>query len=252
MNKFALVGSDIAQSLSPELWRFFAEKTGVNLTYELCDTDAAVSDGALMEIIARYDAVNITSPFKNRAAALFGAGLPVNLIVNSPPPKAYSLDGVAVVKALELFGIEPCGKELVVAGAGGAAEAAVAALAQAGARVVCLNRTEQKARALGEKYGLAAKIDRPYGVLNFTSEGADLSYLNRVRLDTAEFIFDANYKIPSELLRFAAKTGKTAINGLSMLFFQGAEGFRLCTGKTVENQAALLKEFIKTVNRIRG
>ncbi len=248
MKKFALIGSGISQSLSPKLWRFFAEKMGAALAYELCETPANVSDIELNEIIASYDAVNITSPFKTRAAAFFGADLPVNLIVNFPSPKVYSLDGEAVVKSLELFGINPHGKELVVAGAGGAAEAAIAALVEAGATLICLNRTGRKAEKLRKKYGLATEIARPYGVMNFTSEGADLNYLNSVRLDTAEFFFDANYKNPSELLCFAEKKGKTVINGLPMLFFQGAEGFRLCTGKTIESHNALLKEFIEITN----
>lgn len=244
MKKYALIGNNINESLSPKIWRFLAQKSGAELTYELCDLAVDVSDEILLSKICQYDAVNVTSPFKNRAADLLNLDFPVNLVINDSGLKGYSLDGLAVVTALTYHGIDVNGKKILVLGAGGAAESAVFALLYEGASVSVINRTQKKADFLTKKYGLKKPFTKPYGVLAFVSENADLVYA-KPYLDTAEFIFDANYKHKSAILVDAELKGKMAVNGLSMLFFQGLASFEICQNKKFLNIEKLYGEFLK-------
>lgn len=246
MKKYALIGNGISESLSPKIWRFLAEKTGAELTYELCDLPADISDKILLENVCRFDAVNITAPFKNKAADLLNLDYPINLIVNENGLKGYSVDGIGVITSLNYHGIDPTGKKMLVFGAGGAAESAISALLYDGANVSVINRTQKKADYLTKKYGLKQPFKKPYGVLAFVSENADFSII-KPYLKAAEFVFDANYKHKSEILVKAEQSGKTAINGLAMLFFQGAASYEICQGQKLGDIENLYREFLKTL-----
>lgn len=63
--KYALVGTRIQHSLSPELWQ--AAYGGLQGTYELIDTDNL---GELLDARNNYDGINITMPFKADAAKM--------------------------------------------------------------------------------------------------------------------------------------------------------------------------------------
>jgi len=246
MKKYALIGNGISESLSPKIWRFLAEKTEAELTYELCDLSADVSDKILLENVCRFDAMNVTAPFKNKAADLLNLDYPINLIVNESGLKGYSVDGIGVITSLNYHGIDPTGKKMLVFGAGGAAESAITALLYDGANVSVINRTQKKADCLTKKYGLKQPFKKPYGVLSFVSENADFSLI-KPYLKGAEFVFDANYKHKSEILVEAELNGKTAINGLDMLFFQAVASFEICEDNNIENIEKLYGEFLKTL-----
>lgn len=248
MKNFALIGSNISGSLSPSLWRFLARKTGTDLSYALCDLPSDAPDAALMSALASYDGANITSPFKNRVAALLNLSAPVNT-VSIAANIACSTDGLGVAMALDYCGIDVWGKSLLAVGAGGSAESAVKMLSCEGAKIACVNRTPEKARELARKYGLPARCGLPFGILSFLPKHADaMGLVEKTFLDSAEFFFDANYGSPSPLLSFASERGKTAIDGLPMLFFQGVAGFKLLTGADISDPFDLYEEWLKYEN----
>ncbi|HPG92389.1 MAG TPA: hypothetical protein PK675_03155 [Clostridia bacterium] len=244
MKNYALIGNNINESLSPKIWRFLANKSEAELTYELCELPVNISDEILLSHICKYDGVNVTSPFKNQVADLLNIDFPVNLVVNDKGLKGYSLDGLGVVTALTYHGTDVCGKKIIVLGAGGAAESAIIALLYEGAKVAVINRTQKKADFLTQKYGLKNPFKNSYGVMVFVNENADL-FFAKPYLDTAEFVFNANYKHKSEILEEAKRKGKKTINGLSMLFFQGLASFEICENKKFENIEELYREFLK-------
>ena len=149
-------------------------------------------------------------------------------------------------------GMDPRGKRAVVLGAGGAARAIVTELALAGAAdLLVVNRSPERASAMAEE--LAAKTGAPirwqewqgvYGaapetdlLVNATSIGLypDCDAMPPVDLSAARrdlLVSDAVFNPPeTRLLAAARKRGLRTLDGLSMLVYQGAIGFRLWTGQ---------------------
>lgn len=88
----------------------------------------------------------------DEAAQEIGA---VNTVVNQNGQlKGYNFDGEGARRALKEAGLVLENQTAVVLGAGGAARAIVYALKKAGAKVVVLNRTQEKAEQLGAEFGV--------------------------------------------------------------------------------------------------
>ena len=61
MNKYALIGKDIAHSRSPEIYKKIISS---NVDYSLLDYGEAEDIPTVKELFATYDGINITSPYK--------------------------------------------------------------------------------------------------------------------------------------------------------------------------------------------
>ena len=83
------------------------------------------------------------------------------------------------------------------------------------------------------KYGLSKQIDEPYGVLSFVPE---CEFERNIQLpDSVGFVFVAAYKGQSGLRDKAAQRGIKCVDGLEMLYHQGAKSFALWTGTEVRD-----------------
>lgn len=160
-------------------------------------------------------------------------------------------DGKGFLRALRTDGrMDPAGKRFVVLGAGGAARAAVAELALAGAaEVLVLNRSTERgermvadlaaktgARILFEPWRGVYAVPPGFDVLvNATSIGMhpDGDAIPPVDLSAAQpnlLVCDVVINPPdTRLLRAARARGLKALDGLSMLVYQGVIGFELWT-----------------------
>jgi 3-dehydroquinate dehydratase/shikimate dehydrogenase len=134
------------------------------------------------------------------------------------------------------------GKIIAVIGAGGAARAIVAGLADVGAKVTLYNRTVSKAHNLALEFGChyagLDKIEQLDAeiVINCTSVGmhpdVDASPVPANRLKSSMTVFDTVYN-PMEtlLLKQAKQAGAKVVNGAEMYISQAAEQFKLFTHK---------------------
>jgi len=61
MNKFALVGKDISHSRSPEMYRKLISS---DVKYDLLDYQSDLDIPTAVELLSKYDGINITSPYK--------------------------------------------------------------------------------------------------------------------------------------------------------------------------------------------
>jgi shikimate dehydrogenase len=157
--------------------------------------------------------------------------------------EAANTDWIGAVRALEdRGGALLSGARAVVLGAGGTARAVVFGLLARGARVTVLNRTEARARALARELGaegggpLEALADHARtGVLvNTTSVGlgSDVSPVPAEAIPPGAVVLDAVYEpARTRLLRDAEARGARPVPGKWMLVYQGAEQFRLWTGR---------------------
>jgi len=255
----ALLGHPVAHSLSPVFHAAAFAHCGLDVRYELWDTEPEALAGRVVSL--RDGAIlgaNVTIPHKEAViphldelggqSARVGA---VNTIVNrSGRLFGFNTDGPGFVAALRNeAAFDPAGKSILLLGAGGAARGIAFALAEA--RVESLgiwNRTPARASRLAIDVNAAlasvhtARASDPSGydcVVNCTSVGmeggrnegeipCDLSLARPGALAV-----DIVYK-PAEtaFLRAAGSHGLHTLGGLPMLIYQGALAFELWTGVT--------------------
>jgi shikimate dehydrogenase len=176
-------------------------------------------------------------------------------------------DGKGFLRGVRVdAGLDPKGKRAVVLGAGGAARAIVTELALAGVSdLLILNRSVERGEAMAAD--LAAKTKGPirferwagtYRVpgdvdllVNATSIGLypDSDAVPPVELGdagAAMLVSDVVFNPPeTRLLAMARRRGLPALDGLSMLVYQGVIGFQLWTGQNPPE--AVMRQALRAV-----
>ena len=237
---FAVAGSPVFHSKSPLMFNTAFRDLGMDAVY----VRLAASDAEEVVRLARemgLDGLNITSPFKGDIlhhldeidpdALLIGA---VNTVKRRGGRLVgYNTDVAGVLEAVRGSGLDPRGQKAIVLGAGGAGRAACLALVSAGARVVLMNRTLEKAEIAAARLGCeAVALDRAKEALvgarllvSAVSSGDRLIEPSALRRDLA--VMDANYGRPSALVEDAARAGCTLIDGREWLLGQALPAFEL-------------------------
>jgi shikimate dehydrogenase len=249
----AVLGHPISHSLSPVLHR--AAYAALGLTdwhYEAIDCDeaalTALIDGADP---ARWGGFSCTMPLKRAALSLAAQADPLAVAVGSantllPLPaggwRAATTDVVGMVAALGEA--KAHFYDVTILGAGGTAQAALAAVAIAGAaRCTALVRDQGRAsqlQATAERLGVRLEIADLYAgaaalsadlvISTLPAGAADEIAARRWRND--QFVLDPVYDPwPTELASAAAGRGATVISGALMLLHQAAAQVQLMTGR---------------------
>jgi shikimate dehydrogenase len=203
--------------------------------------------------------LGVTAPYKRVVAGLVDLVEPearaigaVNNVVRTPDGRLVGFNSDAPgfrVAAERLLDGSMAGRDVYVAGAGGAAHAVVFAALDAGARrVTVANRTPERARSLAtrlngrgrgevrvveDQRSATEALQRADLAVNATSVGmldAGITLdVNALRDDAA--VFDLVYvPFETELLRAARARGLRAANGGEMLIAQAAIAFERWTG----------------------
>ena len=259
-NIVGLIGHPVEHSFSPPMHN--AAFDALNMDYAYVAFDVNPND--LKSAIEGAESLNIkgfnvTIPHKvdvmqyldglEEVARLIGA---VNTI-DFKNLKGYNTDGIGAVKAIEeVTSIK--NKNVVVAGAGGASRAISFYIAKYGAEsLTILNRNEAKAESLASDVsdsGLIGEVayDSINAIGNYM-EGADVlidttplgmhpnisdePIVKADMMDEDLVVFDAVYN-PNEtvLIKEAIKANAKPVYGIKMLLYQGAESFKIWTGKT--------------------
>ena len=228
------------------------------LTIEVYPEDLAAAMQGLRAFNMR--GVNLTIPHKvavlkyldeiSPAAQLMGA---VNTVVRQGDRLVgENTDGKGFMQSLRLdAGVDPAGRRIVVLGAGGAARAITVELALAGAaHIHVVNRSPDRGQALvdllKEKTPVEATFSawvRPYALpagtdvlVHATSIGLFPGGSDRPDVDYATIlpgmiVCDVIPNPPqTPFLEEARARGARTLDGLGMLVYQGAIGFKLWTG----------------------
>ncbi len=268
--RFALLGDPIAHSLSPAMHRAAYAALGLPHTYEAVRVGAAGVPAELAQLRSGgYAGLNITAPHKQRALELADVVHPVaaragaaNTLVRAADGRVHAHNTDAPALADELRALAPergavWGGTAVVLGAGGAARAAIVALAGLGvARVVVRARrlAEPAAAARFEGELGAALADLPVSLLarGLVADSAlDADALAVVQATSAGMVGAdpgdalvlavAWHALPracvaldlvytpkrTPFLDAAEGHGRRATNGLGMLVGQGARAIEL-------------------------
>lgn len=272
-----LIGEPVEHSFSPPMHNEAFKTLGLDYVY----VPFNVSPDNLKSAIGGANSLNIqglnvTIPHKinvinylkelDPIAELIGA---VNTI-DFKNLKGYNTDGIGCIRAIEEV-IKIKDKNIVVAGAGGAARAIVFYLAKYGAEEVnILNRNLKKAENLTNDL-LASNL-----ISNVNS--SDISEISKfisdadILIDTTpigmhpnvsdepivkaadiheELVVNDIVYNPNEtvLLKEAIKANAKVVYGIKMLLYQGAESFKIWTGREapIDVMEAKLKETLNVI-----
>jgi shikimate dehydrogenase len=255
----AVFGHPVGHSLSPAMHNAAYAALKLNRVYVACDVTLDALPAALKSLgPLGFIGVNLTVPHKQAAlrvvknvsaeARLLGAA---NCIINRPGGLyGDNTDARGLELDLRERRVRVAGKTAVVIGAGGAATAAVLALIRLRAsRILIVNRTPSRARALVRRF---AEITPPATTLEVHALGA---LRDRACIDAASLIVNATpmglesarfatiayaasaahclfYDLiyapgPTPFLKPATELRRPTADGAGMLLYQGSLAFRL-------------------------
>ncbi len=163
----------------------------------------------------------------------------------------WNTDRPAFSLALEDAGFQVKGKDALVLGAGGAARASVDALRAEAAKIWVSSRDLEEARAVCRDLEISNGGPAPLGSLSLLVRKVDL-VVNATPVGSdgeavpfpvewitpSQFVFDLIYRpLVTRLVQGARDQGARAINGLTMLLFQGLAAFEIWTDQPAPEEA---------------
>ena len=281
--RLAVFGDPVAHSASPPMHNAALEKCGIDARY--CRLHIRPEElGAALRLLPEkgFLGVNCTIPHKAAVLPLMNRvddhalriGVVNTVVVEGDQLIGFNTDGPGLVRAVRSdFGVDLRDLRVMVLGAGGGAGRAIAM--QCGIenceRLVLVNRTHEKARALAgemerffqgprvtgpndrletipwDEAALRAQLETTDLVINCTSVGmkrTDPSPLPSAIIQPHLMIYDTIYTASRTKLMLAAdEAGARSANGLSMLLHQGALSFEIWFDRTAplaEMRAALI------------
>lgn len=263
----AVVANPIKHSISPFIHNSAFEATATNGAYVAWEIKEAELEVTVANI-RRYQmfGINLSMPYKEQVipyldelsdeARLIGA---VNTVVNENGNLiGYNTDGKGFFKSLPSFAIR--GKKMTILGAGGAATAIIAQAALYNAEEIFVftrqasyekivskmaaisHQTKSRIQVLTleDADSLQDTINQSDLLVNGTSLGMDGTSKplpEQIELPSQILVADVIYQpFETPFLKWARNQNVTAVNGLGMLLYQGAEAFELWTGNPMPSQ----------------
>jgi len=258
---YGIFGHPITHSLSPLMQTFAFQHHHLDGLYVPFPVQPNHLPQALTGAIALgICGLNVTIPHKEKIlpllddisteAEFIGA---VNTVdIRDGRTIGYNTDANGFLLPLQEMRLSLGDTSACVLGAGGAARAVTVALLQAGCPELTLcNRTLERAHRLGDDlrkqfpdarihcvpFAHAADAAREsLLIVNTTAVGlhpGDPQLLPETTFRPEHVVYDIVYRpLHTELLQAAKQRGATVIPGIEMLIGQGAEAFRIWTGRT--------------------
>jgi shikimate dehydrogenase len=235
-----VLGYPVGHSRSPAMMNAAFAELGLDWRYMRLPVPPERFDQAVRALAGSgYRAANVTIPHKLAAHDLAdelgeeARGVGAVNTLSFRDDGAIAGDNTDAGGFLDALG-EPPATALVL-GAGGAARAAVWALARAGTHVSVWNRTETTARELAGELGVEA-AERPAGaelLVNATAVGLRPDdTLDGLPLVDARVVVDLVYSDgPTPVERWGEERGARVVRGLDVLVCQGARSLALWTGR---------------------
>jgi shikimate dehydrogenase len=251
--RYAVVGDPVAHSASPQLFAALGRRLGHPLEYGAERVTPADFPAFLQSVRGgAYQGLSVTLPHKEAALRLSDSAAPSaravgaanTLLAREGRLEAHNTDGAGLLSALQGQGVTLKGARVLILGAGGAARAAVQASQAAGAAAVWLsNRTEERAQALAEAFGVVAvptsglarllqDVDfllqaSAAGLLRPTESALPADCVLHPRLTVLDMVYQP---LQTQLLRDARAAGARTVDGLWMLIHQALAQWLLWTG----------------------
>lgn len=258
---YGLLGCPLSHSLSPTLYNAAFRRLHLNaiyLAFETMDLD----DFPLWTQQLKVKGLSVTLPHKAEVVRFLSGqdqaarrvGVVNTLRWRQGRWFGYNTDAHGIEKPLDELGLDLKDKEVLLLGAGGAAQGVAAVLRQKKAKVLISNRTFAAAQRLARRFGhravRAEKLRNSHFALivNATSVGM-WPRVNKVPIDltevSADVVFDLVYNPPeTRLLRQARRRKMATISGMKMFVSQAEAQFKILTGRRLPT--AIWKEIAET------
>jgi len=245
MKRFALIGEKLGHSYSKLIHeRYFELSSKVDYTYDLIEIPVENLKEEFIRISQEYDGVNVTIPYKMEVMKLLSWLSPevqkigaVNTIMfTKDGAKGYNTDYYGFKSTLEVNNIEITGKNIVIAGTGGASKAVLAVCEDMNANKITFVSTSSNRVSNYDVLTYEDKIEGDVFV-NCTPVGmfpkvgiSPLKYIDKSFGAVVDLIYNPSV---TELMNMAEKNGIKAINGLYMLVSQAMHSETLWNGENV-------------------
>ena len=269
IKKFAVLGYPIGHSLSPLLHNELFRMKRLPYTYEAVLIPPENLEKEFPSLTEKFSGFNCTIPLKEKVIPLLDSVHPhaaqlgsVNTVVCGNEIKGYSTDAQGFLRSLEMHGLAPDGKKVLIVGGGGVARVVALTCAEKGCEITLALRTPSKASALCEEisrlYGISANLtslDEIKGnfdlLVQCTPVGmypnTDACPVSDEVISRCDAVFDTVYNpIKTLILEKAEAMGKVALSGLEMLVLQGLVSEEIWLDLTVTE-----KEFAQLVHLLR-
>ena len=279
---YALIGSPVGHSGSPAMYNYSFEKLGIDAAYLAFDVPVDKTKDAIDALRTLHaGGFNVTMPCKTATAQLVDRLSPAAELVGACNTVVFEedgtmtghmTDGTGFVRNLKEHGVDIKGKKIVLLGTGGAATAIAVQAALDGVDQIAIfnqkdefyangEKTVEKIRNavpnigevyiedLGNKELLKKVIAESDILINATRAGMSplddvlpvpAGYLHK-DLAVADVVYNPRETL---LIKKAKEAGcRAAVGGIGMLLWQGAEAFRLFTGKEMPAYEVMEKFF---------
>ena len=257
MPNLAVIGHPVAHSRSPVMQTAALTEMGLAGEWTYGALDVAPEDFeaevAELAVAGEYVGVNVTVPHKEAALAMAdeaseaarAIGAANTLSFKDGQITADNTDAEGLLRSLPQL---PEEGSVLVLGAGGAARAAIWALADAGLDVHVWNRTTERAEAVAAELDARTVVEPDPAnyalIVNTTAVGLagedtfEALPLSPDSFSPGQVVLDMVYADePSALLAAAGAAGATTVDGLEMLVQQGALSLRIWTGEDPDVEA---------------
>ena len=244
MDKFAVMGNPIAQSMSPYIHQTFAEQFGMLLQYEPMLVPTERFEQAVHDFFSEGgNGLNITMPFKEQASKLvhyassFSSKAQAVNTIWQQEKKLFgdNTDGIGFIRDLNRY-VCIAEADILILGAGGAARAiALSLIEHHPQRIVVYNRTLEKAMHLKSicpsiQIADTATMQAPFSLIIQTAPGGALdimTLLPNLRMTPTWLGYDLCYNLAenTSFVTWAQTAGGQAVDGWGMLVEQAAEAF---------------------------
>ncbi len=258
-----IFGCPVEQTLSPNMHNFAFERLGINAVYLPFAVEPKHLEMALKSLIPLgFLGINLTLPHKEAALKWVQMVSPevekigaINtVVVRRGELVGYNTDVEGFLLSLQNdLGFRPQGKKALVFGAGGAARAAIYALAQSRIQSIIVgNRTEVRVRRLVQEFqrhfpavsiewftlseeSIQKRAQQVDLIVQATSTGMSGGAPPKIswrEISKTTSVIDLVYRPPdTSFVKGALSVGVKATGGLGMLLHQGAASFKLWTGR---------------------
>ena len=271
-----LLGSPVAHSKSPLMHNESFAYWGLDMIYQAFDVTIDTLEASLTALRSmNVRGFNLTMPLKNEICKYCDELSPVSQITGSVNTvvnqngiyKGYTTDGIGFMRALKEANCDIIGKKMVLLGTGGAATSIFVQAALDGVSEISIFNRRGKSydRAVEIIEELKSHSDCKISLFDYSDENllrkeiqesallvngtcvgmapdTDVSLINDPFMFHKNlFVSDIIYNpLETKFLRLAKEAGCQTQNGLYMLLYQGAEAFKLWTGK--EMPVEIVKE----------
>jgi shikimate dehydrogenase len=255
LKRFAVVGSPIAHSLSPQIHQAFAQQFGHSIQYEKIDPESQGFTAVVNNLLQNhFTGINVTLPFKAEAlkiadtadAAAVSAGAANTLTFDCQQRvAAYNTDGAGLMMDLKRLQFPVHNQRICVIGAGGATRGILPVLlAQNPHHVYIANRSLDRAAQLAKPHSNVTAVRIEDVFTNVAADGwiQSTAAARGGRIDwptpthKPRFVYDLNYGEAFSTFRAWCQHCDLPqpVDGLGMLVAQAAMAYQIWHGKLPE------------------